>query len=107
MTSANIYQIKVNRKGERYISLGRFSARLLKKQLEQEFKEDLGFCIRSYNQNPERPSLLFFREKDISEGRIRGVENLDNCLIVYVNIFEKHNRWIMKIGDAMKGGELK
>lgn len=103
---SSIYRIKVNKRGERYINLGRFDSKSLKRQMDQEFKEDLGFCIRTYT-NPETclPSFLFFRKEDIGR-RIKGYENLANNKVVYVNLFNKKGNWIMKIAPVIvKGGE--
>lgn len=103
--SSSIYRIKVNKRGERYINLGRFDSKSLWRQMNQEFDEDLGFCVRAYT-NPEtcNPSILFFRKKDIGK-RIKGYANLEKYKVVYINIFLKKGTWIMKIAPVTKGGE--
>lgn len=104
MTLANMYQVKRNMKGEEYANLGRFHASSLRRQMENEFQEDLGFCVRTYT-NPETclPSLLFFRKEDIGR-RIKGYESLVRNKVVYVNLFNKKGNWIMKIAPV-KGGD--
>ena len=106
MTNSSMYQVKRNKRGEVYANLGRFDSKSLKRQMDQEFKEDLGFCIRTYT-NPETclPSLLFFRKEDIGR-RIKGYESLASNKVVYVNLFNKKGNWIMKIAPVtVKGGE--
>ena len=104
MTLANMYQVKKNVKGEEYANLGRFHASSLRRQMETEFQEDLGFCIRLYR-NPNRPVplLIFFRRGDIDKF-IKGFDNLGKSKVVYVNLFKKRNEWIMKI-SPVKGGD--
>lgn len=104
MTMSNMYQIKINERGESYINLGRFHSKSLKRQMESEFQEDLGFCIRAYR-NPDNPLpvLMFFRKEDIN-GNIRGYKNLEKYPVTYVNLFFKKGNWIMKIAPV-KGGE--
>jgi hypothetical protein len=104
MTLANMYQVKRNMKGEEYANLGRFHASSLRRQMENEFQEDLGFCIRLYR-NPNRPVplLIFFRRGDIDKF-IKGFDNLGKSKVVYVNLFKKKNDWVMKI-SPVKGGD--
>ena len=106
-TMANMYQVKRNMKGEEYANLGRFHASSLRRQMETEFQEDLGFCIRLYR-NPDKPTplLIFFRRGDIDKF-IKGFDNLGKSKVVYVNLFKKRNEWIMKISPVVKGGETK
>lgn len=106
MTNSSMYQVKRNKRGEVYANLGRFHAPSLRRQMETEFQEDLGFCVRTYT-NPETclPSLLFFRKEDIGR-RIKGYESLVSNKVVYVNLFNKKGNWIMKIAPV-KGGEMK
>ena len=104
MMMANMYKIKTNERGEKYVNLGRFYARSFKRQITQEFEEDLGFCIRIYkNSNPFVPTLLFFRKDDIGR-TIKGFDALDLSRVVYINLFFKKSDWIMKIAPV-KGGE--
>lgn len=104
MTMSNMYQIKRNKKGEQYANLGRFDSRSFKIQMNQEFNEDLGFCIRLYRDpNNPLPILIFFRKEDIGKS-IKGINNLDRVKMVYINLFLKRGNWVMKI-SPVKGGD--
>lgn len=98
---ARIYQIKVTKDGGKKINMGRFNSSMFKEALERGEKEDLGFCVMGYTENPNLPTLIFFGE---SKNEIRGRENLDQTGVVYINIHQKkgNNKWIMKISNALK-----
>lgn len=90
----NMFKIKKTADGET-INLGRFSSIYLKRQIEKELDEDMGFCIIGYrNSDNPLPTLIFFKK---GSDNIRGMENLDTTKVVYVNAFFKKGRWIMKI----------
>ena len=103
MEDGRIYQIKVTKDGKK-INMGRFNSSMFKEALEKGVKEDLGFCVMGYTQNPNLPILIFFGE---NKNEIRGKEKLDKTGVVYINIHQKKgsNKWIMKISNALKGGE--
>ncbi len=90
----NMFKIKKTADGEA-INLGRFRSIYLKRQIEKELDEDMGFCVVGYRNpcNP-LPTLIFFKK---GSDNIRGMENLDISKVVYVNAFFKKGRWILKI----------
>jgi hypothetical protein len=99
----NLFKIKKTADGEA-INMGRFRSVCLKRQIERELDEDMGFCVVGYR-DPVKclPTMIFFRKG--GENIIRGIENLDTSKVVYVNVHFKKGRWIMKISNALKGGE--
>lgn len=101
---SNMFRIKKTSDGE-VIHMGRFRSICFKRQIEKELEEDMGFCVVGYR-NPDNPlpTLIFFKKGD---NNIRGMENLDTSKVVYVNVHFKKGRWIMKISNALKGGEVK
>lgn len=97
---SNMFRIKKTIDGE-VIHMGRFRSICLKRQIERELNEEMGFCVVGYR-NPYNPlpTLIFFKKGS----DIRGMENLDTYKVVYVNAFFKKGRWILKI-KPVKGGE--
>lgn len=94
MRDGKIYPIKAAQDGQK-INMGRFNSSMFKEALEKGEKEDLGFCVMGYTQNPNFPTLIFFGE---NKNEIRGKENLNEYGVVYVNIHQKKGgKWIMKI----------
>ena len=102
MTMSNIYHM--NEKG--IIRMGRFNAKSLLKQIRNEEGEDLGFAIRYYTDRNPIGGIVFFSP---TKNEIRGLDNLKSSRIVYCNVIRKikqgKEHWILKISNALKGGE--
>ena len=98
-----IFKIKESEDGL-YINLGRFRNTPDLHKIIRKIKKG-EFCISGYY--AEQITFISF-DKD-SKNIIKGLENLKDkdTEIVYMNIHYKYKRgyWIMKISNALKGGE--
>lgn len=101
MVSSMIFQIKESKDGL-YVNLGRFRNTPDLHKIIRKFKSG-EFCISGYY--AEQITFISF-DKD-SKNIIKGLENLKDAEIVYMNIHYKYKKgyWIMKISNALKGGE--
>ena len=103
MVSSMIFQIKESKDGI-YANLGRFRNTPDLHKIIRKIKNG-EFCISGYY--AEQITIISFDKN--SKNIIKGLDFLkdDNTKIVYINIHYKYKRgyWIMKISNALKGGE--